>query len=197
MTVKKKFPVKNKTSVIVDAGKDEDQDEAVAKKLTRPEVQAALTIQKLHPINDVNALTKILHQQTADVIGGNMTRPEAMLLSQAHTLDALFNSLVMKGLGQTHMPHYEAFMRLAFKAQSQCRSTLQTLSDIKNPSIVYAKQANITNGNQQINNGVPAPRTQENKNYSNELLTELPNATLDNGRTVETIPVNSELATVE
>jgi hypothetical protein len=99
----------------------------------------------------------------------------------------------MKGLDQTHMPHYEAFMKLAFKAQSQCRSTLQALSDIKNPSVVYAKQANITNGNQQINNGVPAPRTQENKNHSNELLTELPNEALDNRRTVEAIPVNSEL----
>ena len=77
-----------------------------------------------------------------------MTRAEAMLLSQAHTLDELFNSLVMKGLDQTHMPHYESFLRLAYKAQSQCRSTLQSLSDIKNPSVVYAKQANITNGNQ-------------------------------------------------
>lgn len=127
MTFKKKASVKNKTSVIFDAGKDEDQDEAVAKKLTRPEVQASLTIQKLHPINDVNALTKILRQQTADVIGGNMTRAEAMLLSQAHTLDALFNSLVMKGLDQTHMRHYDGFLRLAYKAQSQCRSTLQTV----------------------------------------------------------------------
>ena len=197
MAVKKKDPVKNKTSVIVDARKDEDQDEAFAKTLIRPEVQASLTIQKLHPINDVNALTKILSQHTADVIGGNMTRAEAMLLSQAHTLDELFNSLVMKGLDQTHMPHYESFLRLAYKAQSQCRSTLQTLSDIKNPSVVYAKQANITNGNQQINNGVPAPRTQENKNYSNELLTELPNEALDNRRTGETISVNSELATME
>ena len=197
MTVKKKPPVKNKTSVIVDAGKDEDQDEAVAKTLIRPEVQASLTIQKLHPINDVNALTKILGQQTADVIDGSMVRPEAMLLCQAHTLDALFNSLIMKGLDQTHTPHYEVFMKLAFKAQSQCRSTLQTLSDIKNPSVVYAKQANITNGNQQINNGVPAPRTQETIKYTNELLTELPNEALDNRRTGETVPVNSELAAVE
>ena len=197
MAIKKKVPVKNKSSVIVNAGKDEDQDEAISKTLSRPETQAAVTIQKLTDLHDVNALAKILSKQTADVVGGNMTRPESMLLSQAHTLDALFNSLVMKGLGQTHMPHYEAFMRLAFKAQSQCRSTLQTLSDIKNPSVVYAKQANITNGNQQINNGVPAPRTQENIKYTNELLTELPHATLDNGRTVETIPVNSELATVE
>ena len=197
MAIKKKVPVKNKSSVIVNAGKDEDQDEAISKTLSRPETQAAVTIQKLTDLHDVNALAKILSKQTADVVGGNMTRPESMLLSQAHTLDALFNSLVMKGLGQTHMPHYEAFMRLAFKAQSQCRSTLQTLSDIKNPSVVYAKQANITNGNQQINNGVPAPRTQENINYSNELLTELPNEALDNRRTVEAIPVNSELAAVE
>jgi len=197
MAIKKKVPVKNKSSVIVPMHNDEDPDEAVAKILTMPEVGAASTIRGLNDIHDVNALTKILSQQTADVVGGNMTRPEAMLLSQAHTLDALFNSLVMKGLGQTHMPHYESFLRLAYKAQSQCRSTLQTLSDIKNPSVVYAKQANITNGNQQINNGVPAPRTQENVKYSNELLTELPNATLDNRRTVEAIPVNSELATME
>ena len=196
MAVKKKVPVKNKSSVIVDAGKDEDQDEAVAKKLTRPEVQASLTIQKLHPINDVNALTKILHQQTADVIGGNMTRPEAMLLSQAHTLDALFNNLVMKGLDQTHMPHYESFLRLAYKAQSQCRSTLQSLSDIKNPSVVYAKQANITNGNQQINNGVTAPRTQENKNYSNELLEHTHGKRLDTRAKIETVGAYSELEAV-
>ena len=198
MAIKKKeSKIKSSHQVNVPMHNDEDPDEAVAKTLIRPEVQASLTIQKLHPINDVNALTKILSQQTADVIGGNMTRAEAMLLSQAHTLDELFNSLVMKGLDQTHMPHYESFLRLAYKAQSQCRSTLQTLSDIKNPSVVYAKQANITNGNQQINNGVPAPRTQENKNNSIELLTELPNEALDNRRTVEAITVNSELATVE
>ena len=197
MTSKKNVPVKNKTSVIVPMHNDEDPDEAVAKILTMPEVGAAGTIRVLNDIHDVNALTKILSKQTADVIGGNMTRPEAMLLSQAHTLDALFNSLVMKGLGQTHMQHYEAFMRLAFKAQSQCRSTLQSLSDIKNPSVVYAKQANITNGNQQINNGVPAPRTQENINYSNELLEHTHGERLDTREKSAAIPVNSELATVE
>ena len=193
MTAKALVKAKGKHSIIVTATKGQSYDEAVAKKLTRPEVQASLTIQKLHPINDVNALTTILGQQTADVIDGSMVRPESMLLAQAHTLDALFNSLVMKGLDQSHMPHYEAFMKLAFKAQSQCRSTLQSLSDIKNPSVVYAKQANINNGNQQINNGVTAPRTQENKNYSNELLTELPNEALDNRRTGETIGAYSEL----
>ena len=197
MAIKKKVPVKNKSSVIVPMHNGEEPDEAVAKILTMPEVGAASTIRGLNDIHDVNALTKILSQQTADVIGGNMTRPEAMLLSQAHTLDALFNSLVMKGLGQTHMQHYEAFKRLAFKAQSQCRTTLQTLSDIKNPSVVYAKQANITNGNQQINNGVPAPRTQENIKYSNELLEHTHGERLDTREKGTASCINSELAAVE
>jgi hypothetical protein len=196
MTAKALVKAKGKHSIIVTATKGQSYDEAVAKKLTRPEVQASLTIQKLHPINDVNALTKILGQQTADVIDGSMVRPESMLLSQAHTLDALFNSLVMKGLDQTHTPHYEAFMKLAFKAQSQCRSTLQALSDIKNPSVVYAKQANINNGNQQINNGVTAPRTQENKNYSNELLEHTHGKRLDTRAKSETIGAYSALETV-
>lgn len=95
MTAKALVKAKGKHSIIVTATKGQSYDEAVAKKLTRPEVQASLTIQKLHPINDVNALTKILGQQTADVIDGSMVRPESMLLAQAHTLDALFNSLVM------------------------------------------------------------------------------------------------------
>ena len=198
MAIKKKeSKIKSSHQVIVPMHNKEDPDEAVAKILTMPEVGAASTIRGLNDIHDVNALTKILSQQTADVVGGNMTRPEAILLSQAHTLDALFNSLVMKGLGQTHMPHYESFLRLAYKAQSQCRSTLQTLSDIKNPSVVYAKQANITNGNQQINNGVPAPRTQENKNYSNELLEHTHGERLDTREKSTASCINSELAAVE
>lgn len=34
------------------------------------------------------------------------------------------------------------------KAQSQCRATLETLAAIKNPPVIYAKQANISNGPQ-------------------------------------------------
>ena len=47
MAVKKKLPVKNKTSVIVNAGKDEDLDEVVAKILTMPEVGAAGAYQRV------------------------------------------------------------------------------------------------------------------------------------------------------
>lgn len=32
-----------------------------------------------------------------------------------------------------------------------------TLATIKNPTVTYAKQANIAHGHQQVNNGVPGP----------------------------------------
>ena len=46
----------------------------------------------------------------------------------------------------------ERYMRLALKAQGQCRATLETLAAIKNPPVVFARQANFANGPQQVNN---------------------------------------------
>jgi hypothetical protein len=195
MVAKKKPLIKDRTRVHVNARKDEDQDEAISKTLSRPETQAAITIQQLSPLHDVNALTKILAQQTSEIEKGNMSRPEAMLMSQAHTLDELFNNLIRRAalnMGE-YLQASETYFRLALKAQSQCRATLETLSAIKNPPVIFAKQANISAGHQQINNTIPEPRTENNKKQQNELLTEIPNATLDTRRKVEAIPVNSEL----
>jgi hypothetical protein len=43
-------------------------------------------------------------------------------------------------------------MQMVLKAQSQCRATLKTLATIKNPPVVFARQANIAQGPQQVNN---------------------------------------------
>lgn len=40
------------------------------------------------------------------------------------------------------------------KAQSQCRATLETLAAIKVGPAIFARQANIAHGPQQVNNGV-------------------------------------------
>ena len=48
-------------------------------------------------------------------------------------------------------------MRLAFKAQSQCRATIETLALVKNPpAVAFVKQANIAAGHQQVNNAAAA-----------------------------------------
>ena len=61
---------------------------------------------------------------------------------------------------------------LGLKAQAQCRATLQTLAEIKNPQpVAFVKQANIANGPQQVNNGrVPPARAGIPADPSNELL---------------------------
>src|SRR3546814_19019872 len=55
---------------------------------------------------------------------------------------------------QNHLKQYQAHMNLGLKAQAQCRATLQALTELKYPrQVVIAKQANISNGHQQVNNG--------------------------------------------
>jgi len=41
---------------------------------------------------------------------------------------------------------------------------------VKNPPVVYARQANVTTGPQQINNNLNLTRTRENQNSPNQLL---------------------------
>jgi hypothetical protein len=60
-------------------------------------------------------------------------------------------------MSHDQIPGFDANMRMALRAQSQCRATIETLAAIKNPPIVYARQANVTTGPQQINNSMAAP----------------------------------------
>jgi hypothetical protein len=176
-------------------------DEAMAKLLTSPTVQAALTINQWQDARtEINALVEVLSSQIDQVSNGNMNRPEAMLLAQAHTLDELFNNLARRAHDQEQMKHYESFLRMALKAQGQCRATLETLAAIKTPPIIFAKQANIANGHQQINNGIPAPAThaEEIKNQPNELLeAQHGGTTLDTGTTSTTIGKDKAMAALE
>ena len=67
----------------------------------------------------------------------------------------------------------ETYLKLALRAQSQCRATLETLATIKNPpTVAFVKQANIAHGPQQVNNGVASEpaRGEETANPPTELL---------------------------
>ena len=86
-------------------------------------------------------------------------------------------------------------MRLALKAQSQCRATLETLATIKNPPVVIARQANISSGPQQVNNG-PFPRAEGIESTPNELLEQTNGERLDTGAASEAIGSDPAMATV-
>lgn len=82
--------------------------------------------------------------------------PKATLTAQAAAFDAIFTELARRGalnLGE-YLSASETYLRLALKAQSQCRATLETLAEIKNPHpVAFVQQANIAHGPQQVNNG--------------------------------------------
>ncbi len=151
---KKRGP--NQMEAAAQHGKDEVM--ATARMVTSPTVRGAVTGQafsKAFGDTDLAALIEVLTKQNECVRGGDLARAENMLMTQAHTLDAIFNELARRAASNMgeYMNAMDRYLRLALKAQSQCRATLETLATIKNPPVIYAKQANIANGPQQVNNG--------------------------------------------
>jgi len=110
-------------------------------------------------------------QSDGEAINRNdLTTPERMLNSQAVALNAIFGELARRSalnMGE-HLGAAETYMRLALKAQSQSRATFETLAAIKNPPVVFAKQMNVANGPQQVNNEA-TPRTQQTETQPNKL----------------------------
>ena len=148
----------NRSAVQAVLGPDDKRDDILARTVIRPEVQAGALIQSIEQESNVNALIEHLRTQITAVQSGDLKRGEAMLTAQAHSLDALFGSLARRAVGNFNAGNRdtgETYLRLAFKAQSQCRGTWEALAEIKNPRpVAYVRQANIANGPQQVNNSL-------------------------------------------
>lgn len=165
-------PPKSKLTIALpDDG--ETKDRAMARAIMHPSIQAAYTIQEFGKSKtDLVGFIDELTAQAKAVNGGDLNRAEAILITQAHTLNELFNTLARRAGNQEQLKNLETYLRLALKAQGQCRATLETLATIKNPPLVIAKQANISHGHQQVNNGGPTTHAHAEKhiNPQNELL---------------------------
>ncbi len=177
---------------------DPADDALIAQVFLHPITQSAGTVQAYNQSKglDLAALTAELMKQTTAVSGGDLTRPEAMLLTQAHALDAIFNFLAQRAERHEHLLQFETLLRLALKAQAQCVRTIEVLAAIKNPPVVYARQANISNGPQQVNNGVPS-QVREIENKQNKLLEVQHGERMDTTKTGEAIGTYPQLETVE
>ena len=157
---------------------------------------------------DFHDVAEKLSEVSKEISSGNMARVEAMLIDQAHALQSMFMNFSRRALNQQYQSNLESFFKMALKAQNQCRMTLETLATIKNPPIVYAKQANVTTGPQQVNNGIatgspngasfPTPLCAgENGNQTNELLEVRHGERLDTGAASAASGTDKALATLE
>ncbi len=181
---------------------DEDEGLFLARTALRPTVQAAVTLKeydKSYGDLDLNGLIAVLTEQTKASNDGDLGRAEAMLTTQAHTLDAIFNSLARRAISADHMNNLDTYLKLALRAQSQCRATWEALSAIKNPTVMgYVRQANIAHGPQQVNNATTEdpPRARENSISENGLLEKKDGERLDTGTTSPTGKADPAMATV-
>jgi hypothetical protein len=182
------------------SGKDDAL--VMARAVLRPTVQAAVTLQtynKSYGDLSLDGLIGALVKQTHASNKGDMRRAEAMLTTQAHTLDAIFNNLAKRAIDAEYMNNLETYLKLALRAQSQCRATWEALSTIKNPPVMgYVRQANIAHGPQQVNNAAPddTPRAPEKSNSENKLLEKKDGERLDTGTTSPTSQADPAMATM-
>ena len=154
---------------------------------------------------DLTEAVTVMKEKVSKVHAGDVKRLEAILTVQATSLDTIFNALARRANNSDTMSKLEIYMRLALKAQAQCARTIEVLAAMKNPPIVFAKQANIAAGNQQVNNGnvqnnnvIDTPtHTGKNINQSNELLEAQHHGEwLDTGKTATTSGADQALETV-
>jgi hypothetical protein len=129
-----------------------------AQTATHPSVNAALVIEKFGDhFGDLDVAALAVHLKDAmnDISKNDLSSCEAMLYSQAQALQMIFVSAALQVPDQNWFSNSEAYLRMALKAQSQCRATLETLAQIKNPQpVAFVEQANIAHGPQQVNNGM-------------------------------------------
>lgn len=156
---KPKTPASNRI-VVIEGGPDTPEKDA-ARAAAIPTVQAALTMGK-YAWGGVKAetgpLVAELSSQSRRVIAGDMTRIEAMLTSQMHTLDAMFNSLARRAMDTTNADHVKMWLTASLKAQRQCVHAAEALATIKNPTVfINRQQVNQATGPMQVNNGTSAP----------------------------------------
>ena len=192
-----------KKKVVASFPPPENREAARAKAdlALRPSANAAAALMEYSDTfgeQDVCMLMQQLIASMDELEKGNLRRCENMLFGQAHVLQSIFVNLSRRAANQEYLKNYETYLRLALKAQSQCRATLETLAMLKNPPIVYAKQANIAQGHQQINNGVTqASHAENNENEQNKLLEQQHEQRLDSGKKATASPVDPAMATVE
>ena len=98
-----------------------------------PTTQAALAIadysQGFGELNLVD-LVAALTNQTTTARNDQGNTAEAMLIAQAHTLDAIFNRLARTAIKSKYLDHFETYLKLSLRAQSQCKATWEAASAI-------------------------------------------------------------------
>jgi len=179
----KAFPVR-----VLAGATQAEQGKQIARDLTAPETAATRIMVAAEGKSaygewlDIPGTLAELRRVARDVNAGDLSHAEAMLINQAQAMQMLSTRLIERGLNQDGLPQFEAFMRLGLRAQAQSRQSLETLAMLKQGPTVFARQANVAHGPQQVVNGAPAPLACAPANENPQTRLSLPHEQRMDGR---------------
>lgn len=102
--------------------------------------------------SDSVASTRIVTEQCAKTRAGNLALPSDILTAQAMTLDAVFTEMLKRsGANMGEYPEAaERYMRMAMKAQAQCRTSIEALSKMHQPREQVVRHVHVYEGGQAV-----------------------------------------------
>ncbi len=188
----------------------DDLQKEIAKTSTLPSINAAIVVDAFQSnimgkgVN-LSELVDDLEGKFAKVHEGDLSAMESMLVGQATALQTMFTHLARRASSQEYLKQYQMYMSLALKAQAQSRATISALVDLKYPkqAATFVKQANISSGHQQVNNGAMSEQyarahvhAGNSQTEPNKLLEGSHGQRLDFGAQTEAISNHQRLETV-
>jgi putative sterol carrier protein len=109
------------------AAADKAKADSMAEIALRSSANAGVLVVGYTPLGDqdLGAVVAALSEDILGVQAGDLRPAEAMLYGQAHALQAIFINLARKATGMNQLKQWDAFLRMALKAQNQCLSSLR------------------------------------------------------------------------
>jgi hypothetical protein len=87
----------------------------------------------------------LIETASARIEANDFTGVEDVCVSQALALDVIFDQFARRS---ARLDLYDEPMKVALRAQSQCRGTLNTLIALKNPKAMrFSRKQSVENGN--------------------------------------------------
>jgi len=119
--------------------------DALGPSSLRPSVQAAHSVRLYTQAlgeSPLGTLVADLERQSERAASGELAPIAAdMLIAQASTLDAIFNRLARMATANIERPeHFAMLLKLAIRAQSACRCSLEALSNVMHPRVSFVGQ---------------------------------------------------------
>lgn len=147
-------------TLVVEQTRDETGAQAMARKLLEPHLRHALSASTFagkvlgSDIEGPGIMDFVDHMQnvTGKAEAGDLTIASRLLAAQAITLDSMFTELARRAalnMGE-YLDAAERYGRLALKAQSNCRATVEALAKLHQPREQTVRHVHVNEGGQAV-----------------------------------------------